>query len=538
MSTLTPEKLDSGSAFRMGRGIFDRRLVLAVLYTMLTVATLYPVLSVEIPVLIDLPNHLSRMHLLREIPADPALQQSYVITWGLLPNLAMDVFVTYLARLLPVFDAVRVFVALTIVTVIAGTLALSYAVHGRLGLWQTAVFLVVYNQVLAWGFVNFLFGVGVALLALAGWISLPRRAHVARLAIFSGVTVLLFFIHLLALAVFGLLIFCYEAWQTQQSRKWAARDLIVQWSLVFAPFVIPFLFWIAQSGGDLDSGTRYASPAFKLLALFAPFRFFFEYVDQATIVFAVVLLVIGLKTRSIRLAPALRWALFAFIAASLLSPHLLFGIFAVDQRLAIVTVLIAIAAMDVTIKSVRPAVIIGCLAASLFAWRVTAMTADWHFINRQYAEFRHAISDMPRGAHLLVATKPAEREGAVRPAGSNFVFWHLASLAVVDQSAFIPHTFTTRYQPIKVHPDKRAISSAEGQPLSYDFLREGAGLQRPDGAAPAHGSLMYWNDWPAHYRYLLVLDYGERENPAPEILDRFADGSFFTIYTSAPGNTK
>ncbi|MCG8547773.1 MAG: hypothetical protein MJE12_26545, partial [Alphaproteobacteria bacterium] len=194
-------------------------------------------------------------------------------------------------------------------------------------------------------------------------------------------------------------------------------------------------------------------------------------------------------------------------------------------------------------KSIRPALVVSCLACGLFLWRVTAMTADWQFINRQYAEFRQALSDIQRGAHLLVATKPATRETAVRPAGANFVFWHLASLAVIDRSAFIPLTFTTRYQPIKVHPDKAGISSPEGQPLSYDYLRQGAGLPvEPTDAKPrdgenrtlafAHG---YWDDWPQHFEYLLVLDHGERENPAPGLLTRHADGNFFTIYRARRG---
>ncbi len=42
-------------------------------------ATIAPVLSVEIPPLADLPNHLARLHILANLENEPALQANYEI---------------------------------------------------------------------------------------------------------------------------------------------------------------------------------------------------------------------------------------------------------------------------------------------------------------------------------------------------------------------------------------------------------------------------------------------------------------------------
>jgi len=90
------------------------------------------------------------------------------------PNLAVDLVVPLIAQVLPLEAAGRLFIALTMASLVLGTVALQRALHGRIGLWPLSSLLFVYNSVLYWGFVNFLFTLGLALLSFSAWVASAR----------------------------------------------------------------------------------------------------------------------------------------------------------------------------------------------------------------------------------------------------------------------------------------------------------------------------------------------------------------------------
>ncbi len=502
----------------------------ALFFLFLAVA-LVPIWLVDVPPLVDLPNHISRMHILTALPNDPVLQQSYAIAWGILPNLAMDAFVAALTPLFSVQDASRLFVAITVVSVATGTLVLHYALHKRVSVWHSLIFLALYNQVLAWGFLNFLFGLGTAFLAAGAWILLRDKQPILRLTVFSAATAILFFCHLLALAVYAGIVLAFEITKAWEGRGNTHADRWRHWLVLGIHFWPVAVLWSLQPEGSMNWGANYVSPLLKLFTATAPFRYFFEPVDIAIITFFFVALTLGLWTRTLRFAKAARLALWGFLALAIVLPHLFMGIFAVDQRMAVVAALLAIASARVTLPTIRTAMVLGSVAAALFAWRVVSLSIDWQFINRGYAEFRTAASVLPQGTNLLVARRGDSKASADWPAGSSFAIWHLASFAVIDRAAFVPLTFTTRYQPIKLQPAKQAFAGREGQPLSYDHLREGhtqSGATATSSTGTSSGN--YWDSWHRHFDFVLVLDHGEAENPVPGLLKLTHAGSFFSIY--------
>jgi hypothetical protein len=501
------------------------------LFCLCLAVTLIPIWLVDIPPLVDLPNHISRMHILTALANDPVLQESYVVAWSLLPNLAMDIFVVSLTSIFSVFDASRLFVAATVINVFVGTLVLHYATHKRISVWHCLVFLALYNQVLAWGFLNFLFGLGTAFLAAGGWILLRNKSPIIRWGIFSAATAILFFCHLLALAIYAGIILAFEMtkpWEDKGRRYTNRRQ---HWIVLAAQFWPVALLWMLQPEGSMNWSANYVSPMLKLFTVTAPFRYFFEPVDVAIITFFFTALTLGLWTRTLSFAKEARLALFGLLVLAIVLPHLFMGIFAVDQRMAVVAALLAITSARIALPSFRSGVILASIVSSLFVWRVVTLSIDWQFINKGYAEFRTAASALPPGANLLVARRDASKTRADWPAGSSFAIWHLASLAVVDRAAFVPLTFTTRYQPIKLHPRKQAFAGREGQPLSYEYMREGV---KPSGDTASTEMTTdggnYWDHWHRNFDYVLVLDHGEAENPVPGLLKNLHTGTFFSIY--------
>ena len=210
-------------------------------YVVLSALSLFPLYFAAIPPLVDYPNHLARMWILLHAADIPSLAANYVVHWQWVPNLAMDLVVPALAQAMPLELAGRVFIGLTMLSLAAGTAAVHRALYGKVGVWPACSFLFVFNAALSWGFLNFLFGLGAALLAFAGWIATERWDWRLRIAVFAAVSVVLFFLHLFTFCTYGLLIASFEAgefWSTR--REWTARSVAIKLAafLQFVPAII------------------------------------------------------------------------------------------------------------------------------------------------------------------------------------------------------------------------------------------------------------------------------------------------------------
>ncbi len=93
---------------------------------------LIPVILVQIPPLVDYPNHMARMHILADASRSPSLTQYYEIHWNILPNLAMDLVVPPLIRFMPIETAGKVFIGLIFALLVGGVMAFHAALHRRL----------------------------------------------------------------------------------------------------------------------------------------------------------------------------------------------------------------------------------------------------------------------------------------------------------------------------------------------------------------------------------------------------------------------
>src|ERR1700681_557493 len=81
------------------------------LFATLMAVSAVPLFLTELPPLLDYPNHLARMHLLPSLTS-PVLRTFYAVAWSPLPDLGMDGVVPFLALLMPLAWAGKVFVLL------------------------------------------------------------------------------------------------------------------------------------------------------------------------------------------------------------------------------------------------------------------------------------------------------------------------------------------------------------------------------------------------------------------------------------------
>jgi hypothetical protein len=515
------------------------RWTVALGYLLLSAMALYPLFSVTVPPLVDYPNHLARMHILATMADAPLLQERYAVEWAVLPNLAMDLVVPPLTAFMSVYDAGRVFVAATLLLIVAGTLALHRAVHGHVGLWPAAVYLFLYNHVLAWGFLNYLFGVGVFLLALAGWIASERWPAWARLALSSAASTALFFCHLFAFGAYGLTIVAYELGRSFRRHGDPQARGARNWAMALGQFVVPGVLWlISQGNTGISPGTSgqtfYGPLLAKLRALLSPTLFHWQPLDFLIFGFVCVVLMACLFGRTLRFAPALRLPLVVLGIAAVAMPTWLFNVAAVDFRLPVLLVCLLLAGTRIESRNREAMTVVATMAVVLFAARVWTMAETWRGYDQQFAEFREASQKIDEGARLLIARQPGKfslNGRAVFPRA----YSHLPALAVIDRSVFLPSLFTGPQQPIRASSAYASIDTpnVNGQDFELQHLRAGADrtqAERLQGFVNNRGVKAYWAFWPRNFDYVVMLDVEDPVNPFPGLLDPVHEGSFFAIY--------
>ena len=122
----------------------------------------------------------------------------------------MDLIVPLLARVMNIYVAGQVFMVGDVRADHFRHLALNRALIGRWSAFPLFAIPLLYNYVFLVGLMNYIFGIGVALWALAGWVAVRERAWPIRFALSTACVVVLFFCHLSALGIYGIGLLSFE----------------------------------------------------------------------------------------------------------------------------------------------------------------------------------------------------------------------------------------------------------------------------------------------------------------------------------------
>src|SRR5262249_50844254 len=162
----------------------------------------------------------------------------YQISFALCPDLAMDLIVPQLARVLDVERATRFFFLGSQVLIITGAITLEWTIKRRHEMAGFAALLALSSTPFSFGFVNFEFGLGVALFGIASWIACEHRRWQVRLVIHALFVCALFVAHLFALGVYGLVLGLYELRRMFVGRFDVARAAATV-TMLAGPVLIP-----------------------------------------------------------------------------------------------------------------------------------------------------------------------------------------------------------------------------------------------------------------------------------------------------------
>ena len=495
-----------GPAVPRSRRIRAELSLMVAVYALLAFLLAVPILAVEVPLASDTLNHLARIHVRAHIADDPDLARLFEVRDHLVPYMGLDWLLTPLARVMPTLVAGRVCIVLLLWGTVGAVVVVQRAFTGRIGFEPLLMGLVSYNALLAWGFLNYILGVIGALLGLAAWHGLRERPWLTRLVVFTAVATALYFVHLLALALYGAMLGAYEVFGRPRAWRTPARD----WLLLGAQFIPAALLWMQLAMPPLaEEGGAQWSCVSKLLGLLSPFLFSGSMGGPSLglAVFGGCVFALYYLTR----IGALRWnrALAASAAGlmlmALVSPYRVAGVFLDDSRLPVAAAYMVVAAVGIVPGAGRRLLPWGALLVVAVLVQVGSAGEALRTCDRQYREFRAALHSVPRGTVLISVQEDAPASG-VRCSDVR-VYDHMAQLVTLERSGYSP-TFFSRVTGVGVRsgvPEEEGLKFTKS--VTADMLLPGSDL--------------------------LWIHLGNHDRPVPPGLTLLQSGSFFDLFSTA-----
>jgi hypothetical protein len=434
-----------------------------------------PLLVVDMPPLLDYPNHLARAFVLASLPSDPVLARFYAPHWSIIPNLALDLVAPGLIQVLPVHVAGRLLIAVAVLLPVLGTVAYHRSLGG--GWWSLGVGLIAYNSCLLHGFLNFCIGLGLALLLAAAWLRWredhPRPA--IALAIIGALA--LFACHLMGLIFFAVLIGSAELSRLQRLRglalPGAAIARLLPLLLIFsAPFALYTLSDLRQLGGDAE----FATPGAKLAQLITAFTNYDSALDLTTAVVVACIVTGSLVARIGRFPGPAAWTVSILSVAFVAAPAAWKGTYFLDGRFAIMLAFMLFAGFTPRNGPtlLRHAVVV--TITLLLAIRMALLTITWVDHRTDLADLRHVLEPVQPGQAVYVAEVGIQEAPAYWKSGLHHrrlsdgtrLDEHLGALALIEHRAWWPFQFDVpSQQPIETLEPYRTLAIRIGQVPIY-----------------------------------------------------------------------
>lgn len=502
----------------------DRGTVLIV-FAVLFIVALIPVLIVRVAALEDYPQHLARVYILGNLEKSAFLRQYYVPNWGFQPNLAIETVLLPLTKVVSIDFAGKFFLALLLLNLSSGTLALHRVIHGRWSLWPLLSFFFLYNRIFLGGMANYLFTLGLSFWAFAAWIYFRDRPFLVRTAISIPVVLVLLLGHLVAFGVYALTVAGYEiSRHLQTARKWYAvspADVLAAGTQFVVALVI---MKVLSSTSGVMANHQYEF----LQKLTAPLNLLYNYnllFDAATFLAFAALLVLGVWAGWIFFERRLLLGVVLVVLAFLAMPYEMAGSFGADRRLTVAIVLLIISATDWKPELVRWRTALVVALACLFVVRMTIIVGNWLASDRIYGEYLAAFDRLPQGARMAVAIAHNSTETITNPPING-----IGQYAIIERDAFVNTTFTIPgQQPLSFTPRYSAL--ARQLPLSIYEQRDLRRLRDPIRSAEINPFAC------AHlagYDYMLVAHGSDFPETPPRWLVSIAGGTDFRLFRIRP----
>jgi hypothetical protein len=485
------------------------------LTTLLVIVLLLPLALVPLPPILDYPNHLARMFVLANGPSDPFLSQVYAQKWDIIPNIGIDLIMPPMLTIMSVYTAGRIMLGLVLLLPVFGTIAYSRAVFRIRSPWPLASGLIAYNAVFLLGFMNFLIGIGAALLAASYWIRWRAFHPLAAVAAMAVLALGIFFVHIFGLLFLGLLIGSHElivVWQERQRARSLPRFAAKRLAVCVPVFALPIGLYLFSPLGHSHDVVAWGTAAEKFTTLLGPFSTYAWPSDllaaalTAGIIVGCILWRRAIVAPQAVLAAAVLMVLYPFVPTHLEAAY-------IDTRLPIMAAFLVFAGFAPRGLPARAAAGVTLSLCLVFLLRMAFLTYVWLGQNQDVADMRRVIAYVPPASRVLVVLarrsdnptywNAMPRHRFLKAALGVPPYSHLPGMLVIERRSIWPLMFTVpTKQPLIVRPAYQDITLPEGLVPHYRLLDDDEPPSEAIKDAP------YLAHWTTKFDYVLIMPAG------------------------------
>ncbi len=490
----------------------------------LSLIAMLPTFLVKIPATEDYLDHLGRMYILAT-SGTPDANPYYQVSWALYPDLAMDIVVPLLGKLIDIETAGWIFFLTAQLLIVSGAVALEFSVKRRHEIAGFAALLTLYSMPFSFGFVNFEFGTGVALWGIAAWIALSRTGKLRlRFGVHFVSVIVIFLSHFFALGIYGLTIGLLELKKillSPRDARYSSFTLVTLLSPATAMFLLMKLS--GASVGEFDNAWWFAwKPVWFALFL----NGYNSTLAIGSIAALVTLLVYCGITRSLSPSMDGKWIAIGFLIVFLAMPFKLCGSRMADIRMITAIFLVLPAFINYSPRTQSINYIAGLITSAIILINVGYVGHVWLSYQHDYAAMKASFADVRKGSFILVGAR--DREETVSTGLAGVPMYRAPALAVYYAKAFVTSLYTIPgTHAVEVKPDLKRLdvnskSETYAPPSSSILQTIALGGKAPD--AP-----QYIRHWTQDFDYLYLL--GPRgPNILPDRLDELVVERRFTLY--------
>lgn len=422
-----------------------------------TVAVLLiPIWLVQYPGMIDLPNHLARCYIFAHYSENAAWQQQFYIDHTPLPNLAIDAIVVPLQQFFPLLICSRIFLSLTALVYLLGCVISGAAIAKRRSWMALPAALTFFSSPLLWGFVNYVFGVGVFLCAFGYWLQIRNAMTVWRFVICMLLSLVCYCSHLSSAAVLGVacLVVAIGDWMGERSLSRFCTKTF--WLGTPCVLVLVFMHGSGQVGSIV-----YGSLREKLIALLGPVRSYDSALDAAVLCGLIAAFFILIRASRIS---CVAWAgAFCFLLFWI-TPKMMFTSSAADARWMMPCYLLLI--LSLTPRWTGRTKAAYAVVIALLAIHIADVAVHWVRINN-LEQHVVAMGDAVPDAAKVFSINPSQLSLTADERGfyNSMVLWEISRHAAVN------HIFTLAGQQPLVFRQVPCENIADVHCLStYDYI--------------------------------------------------------------------
>ena len=457
--------------------IFDETKAYYLISAVLLLLQLCPIWSTPYPAMHDYPNHLARVHILHEYGDNPSHQALYERDNRPVPNLAIDLIVSAFMSIASVETSSKIFLSLMVTVFHLGIHLFGFAVN-KGPYWSVLpCTFFTFNFAFSYGFVNYLFGLGMFFSTLAVWLNFQPRWTFFRIVLTTLLTLLCYVSHLSAFVFFSASIMCLTGIRLMNDR-FPRIEHVVGLTVLGPPMLLYFLY---SHGIDGTAPMIWWHPLLlkKVTGLTYPFLTYDLFIDVGLglgFVVLVLALLRGTGGSKINWEPIVLSGVFMglYLCAPMSGAQSSY----VDRRFLLPATLFLLLGLKINVlNKTGRYILIGLLCLTIL--RIGEVAYYWNRIGVEVQAQVQMLDKLPIGARLYPMVL---HDSSARNWLWDMHFFFTAHYATIYRNAFVPTIYAWRgAHPLNLRKNNNGYFQVEqGTPFAninwegifsnYDYL--------------------------------------------------------------------